>query len=88
MISYSEKRGCTTGTCELYQRCRCSPTGRNTDWCIIVRYCPWCGRKEALHPEKLTYKQKDWLNRYNKKILDNLILEKEKNNESKQFCSK
>jgi len=49
-----------------YKR-RVGPTG-NKDWMILVNQCGRCAFIIPVYPDTLTYQQKKWVDRYNKRI--------------------
>jgi len=49
-----------------YRR-KVGPTG-NSDWMILVNQCGWCTFIIPVYPDKLTYQQKKWVERYNKSV--------------------
>lgn len=53
----------------LGSRERVGPTGSRFDWSILVNYCYRCGYQVAVYPERLTYHQKNWLERWDKRAI-------------------
>jgi len=58
------KQGCTK---HCMSRVRCGPSGRSGIFILMDR-CLDCGKFFPLYPERLNYKEKDWIRRWNKRI--------------------
>jgi hypothetical protein len=43
------------------------PTGRNKQWMIRCSSCHICGKIYPKDPDKLTYEQRDWVIRWNRR---------------------
>lgn len=51
----------------MYGVQRSGPTGRNKQWLIRCCSCHICGKIHPKDPENLTYEQRDWVMRWNRR---------------------
>ena len=59
-------RGRSGGICHRSRR-SVGPTGNRTrnEWMILVDECFKCGRMKPIHPDRLNYWQRRWVERWN-----------------------
>ncbi len=55
-------------TGHVWHRAQVGPTGTKKNWFVRVDYCGWCGWFRPVAGDNLSYKQRDWIERYNRGI--------------------